>query len=70
MIQIRRAIISLSDKTGLPELARALAGHGIQLIASGGTASAIKAAGCAVTPVEEWTGHPEALEGQINSPGR
>jgi phosphoribosylaminoimidazolecarboxamide formyltransferase/IMP cyclohydrolase len=67
MIPIRRAIISLSDKAGLPELARSLAGRGVQLIASGGTASAIKSAGCAVTPVEEWTGHPEALEGRIKT---
>ncbi|HEY3295890.1 MAG TPA: bifunctional phosphoribosylaminoimidazolecarboxamide formyltransferase/IMP cyclohydrolase [bacterium] len=67
MIEIRRAIISLSDKTGLPELARALAGRGVQVIASGGTATAIKAAGCAVTPVEEWTGHPEALEGRVKT---
>jgi len=67
MISIRRAIISLSDKTGLPELARSLSGRGVQLIASGGTASAIKATGCAVTPVEEWTGHPEALDGRIKT---
>ncbi len=67
MIEIRRAIISVSDKRGLPELARELAGRGVQLIASGGTASAIKAAGCAVTLVEEWTGHPEALEGRIKT---
>jgi phosphoribosylaminoimidazolecarboxamide formyltransferase/IMP cyclohydrolase len=67
MIEIRRAIISLSDKTGLPELERALAGRGVQLIASGGTATAIKAAGCPVTLVEEWTGHPEALEGRIKT---
>jgi phosphoribosylaminoimidazolecarboxamide formyltransferase/IMP cyclohydrolase len=67
MIQIRRALLSVSDKTGLPELARALHEHGVQLIASGGTATALQNAGLPVTPVEQWTGHPEAMEGRIKT---
>ncbi|MBU0509300.1 bifunctional phosphoribosylaminoimidazolecarboxamide formyltransferase/IMP cyclohydrolase, partial [bacterium] len=67
MIRVRRAILSVSDKTGLVELGRSLAEKGVQLIASGGTASALREAGCAVTPVEEWTGHPEALGGRIKT---
>ncbi len=67
MIEIRRALISVSDKTGLSELAQTLATHRIQILASGGTASAIKESGSPVTPVEEWTGHPEAMEGRIKT---
>ena len=67
MIDIRRAILSVSDKCGLSELGRALAGRGVQLIASGGTAAELKKTQCPVTPVEEWTGHPEALGGRIKT---
>lgn len=67
MIEIRRAILSVSDKCGLPELGRALIGKGVHLIASGGTAAALREARCTVTPVEEWTGHPEALGGRIKT---
>jgi phosphoribosylaminoimidazolecarboxamide formyltransferase/IMP cyclohydrolase len=67
MIKIRRAIISLTDKSGLPELARALVARGVEIIASGGTATAVQEAGCAVTPVEKWTGHPEALGGRVKT---
>ncbi|MFZ5434580.1 MAG: bifunctional phosphoribosylaminoimidazolecarboxamide formyltransferase/IMP cyclohydrolase [Calditrichota bacterium] len=67
MIEIRRALISVSDKAGLSELAQALANHRIQILASGGTASAIKDSGSPVTSVEEWTGHPEAMEGRIKT---
>ena len=67
MIKIRRALLSVSDKTGLIELARKLASFNVELIASGGTAAALVKAGLAVTPVEEWTGHPEAMEGRIKT---
>lgn len=67
MIEIRRAILSVSDKCGLTELGRALAARGVQLIASGGTAAELQKAQCPVTPVEEWTGHPEALGGRIKT---
>ncbi|MBU0690976.1 bifunctional phosphoribosylaminoimidazolecarboxamide formyltransferase/IMP cyclohydrolase [bacterium] len=67
MIKIRRALLSVSDKTGLVELARRLAEHNVELIASGGTAAALIKAGLTVIPVEEWTGHPEAMEGRIKT---
>jgi phosphoribosylaminoimidazolecarboxamide formyltransferase/IMP cyclohydrolase len=67
MIEIRRALLSVSDKTKLLDLARTLIRRNIQLIASGGTAKAIQEAGFPVTPVEDWTGHPEAMEGRIKT---
>lgn len=67
MIEIRRALISVSDKTGLMDLVRFLVARNVQIIASGGTAKAISDAGFAVTPVEKWTGHPEAMEGRIKT---
>jgi phosphoribosylaminoimidazolecarboxamide formyltransferase/IMP cyclohydrolase len=67
MIKIRRALLSVSDKSGLVDLARKLASHSIEIIASGGTASALEAAGLKVTFVENWTGHPEAMEGRIKT---
>ncbi len=67
MIQIRRALLSVSDKAELLDLARALHEHGVQLIASGGTATALQDAGLPVTFVEQWTGHPEAMEGRIKT---
>lgn len=67
MIEIRRALFSVTDKTGLTDLARELAARGVELLASGGTAAALRAADLPVTPVEKWTGHPEAMEGRIKT---
>lgn len=67
MISIRRALLSVSDKTGLLELANQLHESGVELIASGGTARALNDAGLPVTPVEKFTGHPEAMEGRIKT---
>ncbi|MBK6766281.1 MAG: bifunctional phosphoribosylaminoimidazolecarboxamide formyltransferase/IMP cyclohydrolase [bacterium] len=67
MISIRRALLSVSDKKGLIDLARHLHQHNVELIASGGTARAIQDAGLPVTPVEKFTGHPEAMEGRIKT---
>lgn len=67
MIKIRRALLSVSDKSGLTELAKLLSEHGVQLIASGGTAKALIEAGLPVTEVSEFTGHPEAMEGRIKT---
>ncbi len=64
---IRRAVLSVSDKTGLVELARALAASGVELIASGGTRSAIAAAGLDVVEVADYTGHPEMLDGRVKT---
>lgn len=67
MIPIRRALLSVSDKTGLIELARVLNQRSIELVASGGTARALTEAGLPVTSVEQFTGHPEAMEGRIKT---
>ena len=62
-----RAILSVYDKTGLVDLARGLAGLGFELVASGGSARALAAAGLPVTPVEQVTGHPEILGGRVKT---
>lgn len=63
----RTALLSLSDKGGAAEFARALAGNGTRVLASGGTAAHLKGAGVAVTPVEEWTGFGELLGGRVKT---
>ncbi|MDP6045325.1 MAG: bifunctional phosphoribosylaminoimidazolecarboxamide formyltransferase/IMP cyclohydrolase, partial [Phycisphaerae bacterium] len=60
-IAIRRALISVYDKTGIQEFAKALSEMGVEIISSGGTAKAIEAAGIPVRYVQEWTGFPEML---------
>jgi phosphoribosylaminoimidazolecarboxamide formyltransferase/IMP cyclohydrolase len=66
-VQIRRALLSVSDKTGLTDLARALAAHGIELISTGGTAKAIREAGLTVRDVSEVTGFPEMMDGRVKT---
>lgn len=63
----KAALFSLSDKTGVIEFARALAERGTRLLASGGTAKHLSAAGLDVTPVEDWTGFPEMLGGRVKT---
>jgi phosphoribosylaminoimidazolecarboxamide formyltransferase/IMP cyclohydrolase len=65
--KIRRALLSVSDKTGLVELARALAAAGVELVSTGGTAAALQSAGLAVTEVAELTGFPEMLDGRVKT---
>ncbi|HNW91834.1 MAG TPA: bifunctional phosphoribosylaminoimidazolecarboxamide formyltransferase/IMP cyclohydrolase [bacterium] len=67
MIRIQRALLSVSDKTGLIDFARFLAGRGVELCATGGTTAALRAAGLAVTPVEQLTGFPEILDGRVKT---
>ncbi len=64
---VRRALVSVSDKTDLPDLARGLHAAGVALVSTGSTAAAITAAGVPVTPVEELTGFPEALGGRVKT---
>jgi phosphoribosylaminoimidazolecarboxamide formyltransferase/IMP cyclohydrolase len=64
---LRRALISVSDKTGLVPLARALAARGVDLVSTGGTARALAEAGLAVTEVAEITGMPEMLDGRVKT---
>ena len=66
-VQIKRALISVSDKTGLLELARALAAHGVDIVSTGSTAKTIADAGIAVTEVSEVTGFPESLDGRVKT---
>src|SRR3954453_16990631 len=63
--RITRALLSVSDKTGLIEFARALSGHGIALVSTGGTAKAIADAGLKVRDVSELTGCPEMMDGRV-----
>ncbi len=66
-VTISRALVSVYDKTGLAELARALDAAGVQIVSTGSTAAAIAAAGVAVTAVEEVTGFPECLDGRVKT---
>ena len=65
--RVTRALLSVSDKTGLIEFARALADHGIELVSTGGTANAIAAAGLKVRDVSELTGFPEMMDGRVKT---
>ncbi|HET8817920.1 MAG TPA: bifunctional phosphoribosylaminoimidazolecarboxamide formyltransferase/IMP cyclohydrolase [Xanthomonadaceae bacterium] len=64
---MRRALLSVSDKTGLVDLARALDRHGVELISTGGTAKALRDAGLAVRDVSELTGFPEMMDGRVKT---
>ena len=66
-ITVRRALISLSDKSGLVALARGLIDCGVELLSTGGTARALAEAGFAVTEIESVTGFPEILGGRVKT---
>ena len=66
-LRIRRALLSVSDKTGLIEFASALAGMGVELISTGGTSAALRAEGLPVKDVSELTGFPEMLDGRVKT---
>ncbi|MCQ1852168.1 bifunctional phosphoribosylaminoimidazolecarboxamide formyltransferase/IMP cyclohydrolase [Neorhizobium galegae] len=66
-IRIRTALLSVSDKTGIIELAQALIEQGVKLLSTGGTHKAIAAAGLAVTDVSEVTGFPEIMDGRVKT---
>jgi len=65
--RVTRALLSVSDKSGLIEFARALAGYGIELVSTGGTAKAIADAGLKVRDVSELTGFPEMMDGRVKT---
>ncbi|HEX4699358.1 MAG TPA: bifunctional phosphoribosylaminoimidazolecarboxamide formyltransferase/IMP cyclohydrolase [Actinomycetes bacterium] len=67
VVPVRRALLSVYDKTGLIELARGLHDAGVALVSTGSTAARIAEAGLAVTPVEELTGFPECLDGRVKT---
>ena len=64
---VRRALIGVSDKAGLPELAAGLHANGVEIVSTGGTARTIADAGVPVTPVEQVTGFPESLDGRVKT---
>src|SRR5258708_38327955 len=67
MDRIKRALLSVSDKTGLVPLARALGQTGVQLISTGGTAKTLREAGLNVTDLSAYTGFPEMLDGRVKT---
>jgi phosphoribosylaminoimidazolecarboxamide formyltransferase/IMP cyclohydrolase len=67
MEQMQRALLSVSDKTGLVSLARVLAAAGVELISTGGTARALREAGLTVTDLSAYTGFPEMLDGRVKT---
>ena len=64
---IRRALLSVTDKTGLVEFAQALASHGVELISTGGTARALRESGLEVRDISDLTGFPEMLDGRVKT---
>src|SRR5487761_2600406 len=67
IVPIRRALISVSDKSGLVPFAQALAARGVEILSTGGSAAALRAAGIAVVEVSEHTGFPEILDGRVKT---
>src|SRR6202795_1993314 len=67
MAKIQRALLSVTDKTGLEAFARQLAGLGVELISTGGTAKLLRDAGIAVKDISELTGFPEMLDGRVKT---
>jgi len=67
MAKIQRAIISLSDKTGIQELARSLQNFGVEILSTGGTAKVLRESGLKVMDVSEYTGFPEMLDGRVKT---
>jgi phosphoribosylaminoimidazolecarboxamide formyltransferase/IMP cyclohydrolase len=67
LVSIRRALISVSDKTGMLDLARALHAHGVELLSTGGTSGMIREAGLPVRDVSDVTGFPEMMDGRVKT---
>ena len=66
-MRIERAILSVSDKSGIVELARALTARGVEILSTGGTAKHLADAGISVTPISTWSGAPEILGGRVKT---
>jgi phosphoribosylaminoimidazolecarboxamide formyltransferase/IMP cyclohydrolase len=67
MGKIRRAVVSVSDKTGVVEFARALGGMGVEILSTGGTAKTLRESGENVIEVSDYTGFPEMMEGRVKT---
>src|SRR3954452_11656376 len=66
-VRIARAVLSVSDKTGLVEFARGLADLGVELVSTGGTARTLAEAGIQTRPIEDFTGFPEIMDGRVKT---
>jgi phosphoribosylaminoimidazolecarboxamide formyltransferase / IMP cyclohydrolase len=66
-VRVRRALLSVSDKTGIVEFAQGLADLGVELVSTGGTSSALSDAGVAVRAIEDFTGFPEMMDGRVKT---
>jgi phosphoribosylaminoimidazolecarboxamide formyltransferase/IMP cyclohydrolase len=64
---VARALISVSDKSGLAEFARALSGHGVEFVSTGGTSKTLSDAGLKVIDVADFTGFPEMMDGRVKT---
>ena len=67
LVPLRRALLSVSDKTGLIDLGRALAAKGVELLSTGGSAKALRDAGLEVRDVADVTGFPEMMDGRVKT---
>jgi phosphoribosylaminoimidazolecarboxamide formyltransferase/IMP cyclohydrolase len=67
LVPVKRALISLSDKSGLDELARGLARHGIEIVSTGGTAAKLRETGAEVRDISDLTGFPEMMDGRVKT---
>jgi phosphoribosylaminoimidazolecarboxamide formyltransferase / IMP cyclohydrolase len=67
VLVVRRALLSVTDKAGIVDLAKGLARHGVEILSTGGTAKAIEAAGIKVRPLADFTGSPEMLDGRVKT---
>ena len=67
LVPVRRALISLSDKTGIEELAAGLASHGVEIVSTGGTAAKLRESGANVRDISDLTGFPEMMDGRVKT---
>ena len=67
MVKIKRALISVSDKTGIVDLAKELSKFGVEIISTGGTAKLLKDSGVNVKEISEYTGFHEMLDGRVKT---
>src|SRR3954452_3083151 len=66
-VQVARALLSVSDKTGIVEVARGLSELGIEIVSTGGTARELEAAGLEVRGIADFTGFPETMDGRVKT---
>src|SRR3954466_11272663 len=67
LVPVKRALISLSDKSGLDELAAGLARHGVEIVSTGGTAAKLRSTGAEVRDISDLTGFPEMMDGRVKT---